>query len=180
MIGEKPQGPTKLEIDLGDNLRLEELTTADAAEIIELVKDDPEGMRSFGESAAKLFSSTESLVESMENETRHHYLGLRVEGALAVLLAYLTEPRQTVKLSYYTGKNFRKQGLAKRALSALTEEFFERKGIYHLIATVSESNLASIALLESTGFQKVSEFPDGSGEKFFRYDLEKPGHENDP
>ena len=179
-MNERATGSSKLEIDLGNDLRLEELFPTDADQIVELVADDPEGVRMYGETANLLFSSVATLAKSMERETNHHYIGIKVGDALAGFLTYLTEPRQTARLSYYMGKDYRGQGLTKQALEALIEEFFERQGIYHLRIIVAEANLASQATAKSVGFHNEPDFPSGPGEKLLRFDLDKPGHENDP
>lgn len=180
MVNERAKEPSKPEVDLDNGLSLEELFPSDAGQIIELVKDDPEGVGMYGEMANLLFSSVATLAKSMERETNHHYIGLKVGGVLAGFLTYLTEPRQTARLSYYMGKDYRGQGYTKQALAWFIEDCFERRGIYHLRIIVAESNVASQATAKSVGFQNEPDFPSGPGDRFLRYDLDKPGHENDP
>ncbi len=52
-------------------------------------------------------------------------------------------------------KSYREQGLAKKALSLLTNYLFTTWGVHQLWAIVATNNLPSIALFEGCNFEKI-------------------------
>lgn len=56
-------------------------------------------------------------------------------------------------------QNYRKKGYGKKAIKALEEFSFEQLGIKKLVAPVHPDNIASIALFNSLGFEKVHTDP---------------------
>lgn len=52
-------------------------------------------------------------------------------------------------------KSYREQGLAKKALSLITDYLFKIWGVHQIWAIVATNNLASIALFESCNYDKI-------------------------
>lgn len=60
---------------------------------------------------------------------------------------------QTVRLGYWIGENYARQGFARAAVRAACQFCFEDLGLHRIEAAVRPENAASIKVLEAVGFK---------------------------
>ncbi len=75
---------------------------------------------------------------------------------IGILSLYdVSKPDKKAKIGYWIGKNYRKRGYAKEAISEIISYAFKELNLNKISAKTMIDNKASIALLENQGFRKV-------------------------
>jgi [ribosomal protein S5]-alanine N-acetyltransferase len=151
------------------NLRL--LTLADAGFIIELV-NDPAWIRFIGNRNIHDQKAAEAYIEKCLAMYRNHGVGslaveLKSTNAVIGICGLLKRDTQRdLDLGFAFLEQFRGQGYAREAASAMLAMGHDTLGLERIIALTDPENTASITLLQKLGFRLESSIarPDGTVE----------------
>jgi len=100
-------------------------------------------------------------------QTIHWGLELKAEEKLVGTCGfYRSFANQEGEIGYVLLPAYRGQGLMREAVRAAIDYGFRELGLYRIIAYTSHDNVASIRLLQETGFDRVPDQPDGILAKF--------------
>lgn len=128
----------------------------------------------YNEAVAAGFQTAD--ISPVSVSSRLDWLRVHVESNLPVLVALCDDEvvgwislssyrpgrealRFTMEVSYYVEKSFRRKGVASQLLEAVTREALSRN-FKVMFAIVLDRNLASVKLLERSGFEKWGFLPD--------------------
>ena len=124
-----------------------------------------------------------STLNGYENQTHYDYFLFRKDNGVMVGTVHLLAPKRVASaypfigilsdikdcssknwmIEYYLDSPYWRKGIMKLFVNWLVNELF-KQGAEVVSALVTESNVSSVALLESIGFRKDSQYRDTSGQ----------------
>jgi ribosomal-protein-serine acetyltransferase len=146
-----------LPLDLGDGLRLEETTEADAGEAFAVVTDERERLREW---LPWVDGTTELSIERefLRGVERANAVGaglsatIRCDGDFCGFAGLrIKETRHTAEIGYWLSCRFEGRGLMLRSVAAMFEAGFETLGMRRLELLAATDNVRSRAIAERLG-----------------------------
>lgn len=143
-----------------DRVRLRWLTGSDVPDLFEVFAD-PEVMRYWSSPALKERDEAEKLLDQIHQYHREKSLfqwGVALQDDDRVIgtctLARIDAKNRRAEIGYALNRQQWGRGLMKEALTSLFDYAFSRLVLYRIEADVDPRNAASIALLETLGFER--------------------------
>lgn len=139
-------------------LRLRAIKAAEAPTLTDISYYDGKAARSPGEAMDML----RRIHEDYEaGQTIHWGLELKAEARLIGTCGfYRGFAHQEGEIGYVLLPAYRGQGLMREAVRAVLDYGFREMGLYRIVAYTSHDNVASIRLLQETGFDRALDRPD--------------------
>jgi RimJ/RimL family protein N-acetyltransferase len=147
-----------LEFEADGNLLLKELMESDSRALLRFKNENPELEKTLPQFKALL---TESDALEMIEDKRFSTFAMYQDSlsTIAGLMTWQQEEKHRVSIGYCIGKNFRRQGIAKRGITKMVDIFFKTPDITTVRAYVAADNTPSRRLLERCGFHLQGERP---------------------
>ena len=144
-----------------DRLLLRRLQKTDAREMF-FLRSDENVLRYLGREPAKTIAEVEDFIDKInknidENESVLWGISLRNEPSIiigTICLWNFNRDHYRVEIGYLLHPDHWRKGIMKEAIHLVLDYGFDTLGVHSIEAMLSPQNVASVAVLESTGFVK--------------------------
>lgn len=171
--------PMPAEVSIDDHLSLRQLTSDNAEDLFQIIKDDPEiGQNVTWPAGIHSLEDTRRAIEQLLSEDKTPYVLQENGETIGFAGAWYPEDRQhEVGLSYFLAKDKRGHGFVTRTVQGLMQAATDSMPVDTFVANIIDGNGPSIAIIEKLGFKRTDElkYDEALQAQIRRY--ERPAHD---